>query len=56
MLAAGIPLVQAFEIVGNGNDKPAMQKLILDIKAEVEAAPRCTSHSANIRCISTICS
>src|SRR6266481_3228274 len=36
MLAAGIPLVQAFEIVGNGNDKPSMQKLILDIKAEVE--------------------
>ena len=36
MLAAGIPLVQAFEIVGNGNDKPAMQKLILDIKMEVE--------------------
>src|SRR5215470_2677107 len=32
MLAAGIPLVQAFEIVGNGNDKRAMQKLILDIK------------------------
>ncbi len=27
MLAAGIPLVQAFEIVGNGHDKPAMQKL-----------------------------
>jgi type IV pilus assembly protein PilC len=36
MLAAGIPLVQGFEIVGNGNDKPAMQKLILDIKADVE--------------------
>src|SRR5688500_14850780 len=36
MLAAGIPLVQAFEIVGNGNDKPAMQKPILDIKADVE--------------------
>jgi type IV pilus assembly protein PilC len=36
MLAAGIPLVQSFEIVGNGNDKPAMQRLILDIKAEVE--------------------
>jgi type IV pilus assembly protein PilC len=36
MLGAGIPLVQAFEIVGNGNDKPAMQKLILDIKADVE--------------------
>src|SRR5215471_2055035 len=36
MLAAGIPLVQAFEIVGNGNEKPAMQKLILDIKQDVE--------------------
>src|SRR2546422_9352785 len=24
MLAAGIPMVQAFEIVGNGNDKPSM--------------------------------
>src|SRR3954467_8075967 len=36
MLAAGIPLVQSFEIVGNGNENPAMQKLILDIKQEVE--------------------
>jgi type IV pilus assembly protein PilC len=36
MLAAGIPLVQAFEIVGNGHEKPAMQKLILDIKAQIE--------------------
>jgi len=36
MLTAGIPLVQAFEIVGNGHEKPAMQKLILDVKADVE--------------------
>jgi type IV pilus assembly protein PilC len=36
MMAAGIPMVQAFEIVGNGNDKASMQRLILDIKAEVE--------------------
>jgi type IV pilus assembly protein PilC len=36
MLTAGIPLVQAFEIVANGNDKPAMQKLILDVKMDVE--------------------
>jgi type IV pilus assembly protein PilC len=36
MLGAGIPLVQAFEIVGAGHDKPAMQKLILDIKADIE--------------------
>ena len=37
MLAAGIPLVQAFEIVGVGHDKPAMQKLILTIKADIES-------------------
>ena len=36
MLAAGIPMVQAFEIVGAGSDKTAMRQLILDIKAEVE--------------------
>jgi type IV pilus assembly protein PilC len=36
MLAAGIPLVQGLEIVGNGHDKPSMQKLILDIKADIE--------------------
>jgi type IV pilus assembly protein PilC len=36
MLGAGIPLVQAFEIIGTGHDKPAMQKLVLDIKSDVE--------------------
>src|SRR5215472_11931496 len=36
MLAAGIPMVQAFQIVGAGNEKPAMQKLILDVKADIE--------------------
>jgi type IV pilus assembly protein PilC len=37
MLTAGIPLVQAFEIVGVGHDKPKMQKLILDIKVDIES-------------------
>ena len=36
MMSAGIPMVQAFEIIGNGHEKPAVQKLILDIKASVE--------------------
>jgi type IV pilus assembly protein PilC len=36
MLSAGIPLVQAFEIVGNGHENAAMQKLILAVKADVE--------------------
>jgi type IV pilus assembly protein PilC len=37
MLQAGIPMVQSFEIVGNGHDKPAMQKLIMAIKGDIEA-------------------
>jgi type IV pilus assembly protein PilC len=36
MMAAGIPMVQAFEIIGNGHDKPSMQKLVLDVKANIE--------------------
>ena len=36
MLAAGIPLVQAFEIVGQGHENAAMQKLIMAVKADVE--------------------
>jgi type IV pilus assembly protein PilC len=36
MLAAGIPLVQGFEIIGAGHEKPSMQRLILDIKQDVE--------------------
>jgi len=36
MMAAGIPMVQAFEIIGNGHEKPAMQKLVLDVKASIE--------------------
>ncbi|MCP4472941.1 MAG: type II secretion system F family protein [Gammaproteobacteria bacterium] len=36
MMQAGVPLVQSFEIIGQGNDKASMQKLILGIKSEVE--------------------
>jgi len=36
MMAAGIPMVQAFEIIGNGHEKPSMQKLVLDIKSSIE--------------------
>ncbi|HWW30952.1 MAG TPA: type II secretion system F family protein [Steroidobacteraceae bacterium] len=36
MMSAGIPMVQAFEIVGNGHEKPAMQKLIMDVKSNIE--------------------
>ena len=36
MLTAGIPMVQAFEIIGVGHDKPVMQKLVLAIKTDIE--------------------
>jgi type IV pilus assembly protein PilC len=36
MMSAGIPLVQSFDIVGAGHENPAMQKLILAIKSDVE--------------------
>src|SRR5580698_5680336 len=44
MMSAGIPMVQAFEIIGNGHEKPAMQKLVLDIKNTVEGGS--TLHEA----------
>lgn len=44
MLQAGIPMVQCFDIIGNGHDKPAMQKLVLSIKADIEAGT--TLHEA----------
>ena len=36
MLKAGIPLVQAFDIVGAGHDNPGVQKLVMAIKTDVE--------------------
>ena len=36
MMSSGVPLVQAFDIVGRGHDNPSMQDLILSIKADVE--------------------
>jgi len=37
MMSSGVPLVQAFEIVGRGHENQNMQDLILGIKADVEA-------------------
>src|SRR5690606_36032258 len=44
MLQAGIPMVQCFEIIGTGHEKPAMQKLVLSIKADIESGT--TLHEA----------
>ena len=36
MMKSGVPLLQAFDIVGKGHSNPAVAKLLLDIKTEVE--------------------
>ena len=36
MMKSGVPLLQTFDIVGRGHDNPAVGKLLLDIKADVE--------------------
>ena len=36
MLKSGVPLLQAFDIVGKGHDKPAVSRLLMDIKIDVE--------------------
>jgi type IV pilus assembly protein PilC len=42
MMAAGVPLVQSFEIIGKGHENPSMQKLIMAVKADVEGGSSLT--------------
>lgn len=43
MLQAGIPLAQAFDIVGKGHENPSMQRLIFAIKQDIEAGTNLTT-------------
>ncbi len=36
MMSSGVPLVQSFEIIGHGHENQAMQKMIMDIKSNIE--------------------
>lgn len=36
MMSSGVPLVQAFEIVGRGHENPAMQDMLMKIKNDIE--------------------
>ena len=36
MMKSGVPLLQAFDIVGKGHSNPAVARLLVDIKTEVE--------------------
>jgi len=42
MMSAGVPMVQAFDIVGRGHNNPSMQEMILSIKADVEGGTSLT--------------
>ena len=46
MMSAGVPMVQAFDIVGRGHNNASMQEMILSIKADVEGG---TSLTASLR-------
>ena len=37
MMKAGVPLVQSFEIIGKGHEKPTVQELLLNIKTDIES-------------------
>lgn len=43
MLTAGIPVAQAFEIVGKGHENPSMQDLIIGIKNDIESGTNMTA-------------
>jgi type IV pilus assembly protein PilC len=43
MMKSGVPLLQAFDIVGKGHGNPAVSRLLMDIKNEVE-----TGNSLNV--------
>ena len=36
MMKAGVPLLQAFDIVGKGHSNPSVSKLVLDLRADIE--------------------
>jgi len=46
MMKAGVPLLQAFDIVGRGNPNPSVARLLYDIRSDVETG---TSLSAAFR-------
>jgi type IV pilus assembly protein PilC len=42
MLQSGIPVAQAFDIVGKGSENPSMQELIMSVKHDVETGTNLT--------------
>ncbi|MDX2426954.1 MAG: type II secretion system F family protein [Cycloclasticus sp.] len=46
MMASGIPLVQSFDIIGKGHEKPAMQDMLAAIKTNIEGGATLTESLA----------
>jgi hypothetical protein len=55
MMKAGVPLLQAFDIVGRGNANASVTKLLNDIRTDVETGTSLSARSASTRCTSTAC-
>lgn len=36
MMSSGVPLVQAFDIIGKGHENPKMQQLVMTVKTDIE--------------------
>jgi len=49
MMKAGVPMVQAFDIVGQGHSNPSMTKLIMNIKADIEAGGTLATATEQLR-------
>ena len=43
MMKAGVPLLQAFDIVGKGHANPSVSKLIMDLRADIETGTSLTN-------------
>ena len=50
MMAAGVPLVQSFEIIGRGHENASMRELVLKIKNEVESGTSLSRSMTRIAC------
>ena len=55
MLKAGVPLVQSFEIVEDGLEKPRMKDLVSTIRVDVASAAAWHRHCPNTRVTLMIC-
>ena len=54
MMQAGVPLLQAFDIVARGSTNPNVTRLLTTSAATWRPAPACRRRSASIRCTSTL--